>query len=353
MGALIGKAQDELAALLAGYGEPAFRSRQLAEWIYRKRARSFDEMTNLPQALRQRLTEGHAVRSMTPEAERTSGDGATKHTMRLGDDRVIECVHLPYPERVSVCLSSQVGCPVGCAFCATGLGGFERNLTAGEMVEQFLWMQDLHSNRRISHAVFMGMGEPLLNVANVIKAANILRSEVQVSARNLTISTVGIVPGIYELAAARLPVGLAISLHAPDDAVRSALIPTARRWPISEILSAARHYRSETGRDVTYEYILLSGVNDTVDHARRLADLLHGERGSVNLIPYNPVAGLSSFSTSSAEQVAAFRGELQRRGLAVTQRMRRGRGAAGACGQLAGRTTGRRSTRMPGAARRA
>ncbi len=347
---LIGRRHDELVALLSDCGQPAYRARQLADWLYRKRAVSFDGMTNLPQSLRARLAEYYAVRSTTPQAARTSGDGATKHTIRLSDESVVECVHLPYPDRVSVCLSSQVGCPVGCAFCATGLGGYARNLTAGEIVEQWLWMQDLHSNRRISHGVFMGMGEPLLNTENVIKAVRLLRDEVQISARNLTISTVGIVPGMMQLAAAGLHVGLAVSLHAPDDRQRSELIPTTRRWPIAEIMAAARRYRAETGRDVTYEYILLAGANDTMDHARRLAELLAAERGAVNLIPYNPVAGLAGFASPSSDRVAAFRAELHRLGIAVTERSRRGRGAVGACGQLAGDAAGRRVGRRIGVA---
>ena len=323
---LVGKGHDELVALMADRGHPAYRARQLADWIYQKRAASFEAMTDLPQSLRRSLADEFTIRSSVPETGKTSGDGATKHLIRLDDSAAIECV---------------------------GLGGFGRNLSAGEMVEQWLWMQDLHPNRRISHGVFMGMGEPLLNTSNVVQAVRILRSEVQVSARNLTISTVGIVPGMIELASAHMPVGLAVSLHAPDDAERSELIPTTRRWPIADILSAARRYRAETGRDVTYEYILLAGVNDTMDHARRLADLLSTERGAVNLIPYNPVAGLSRFAAPSSERIAAFRAELQRTGLVVTERGRRGRGVVGACGQLAGDTVGRRRTRTAGLARNA
>jgi 23S rRNA (adenine2503-C2)-methyltransferase len=333
---LVGKTTDELRDMLALLGEPAFRARQIACWIYRKRAKSFDAMTDLPAKLRAQLAERCRVRSLEHISSHLSEDGATKHAVRLFDGQVIECVHLPYPARVSVCLSSQVGCPVGCAFCATGMGGYARNLTAGEIVEQFLLLQDLHPNRRITHAVFMGMGEPLLNTENTIRALRLLRDEVQVSARNLTISTVGIVPGIERLAETRIPVGLALSLHAPNDALRAELIPTARRWPIADVVAAARRYRQATGRDVTVEYILIAGVNDAPEQARELAELLRGEPGSVNLIPYNPVLGLPGFVAPSGERITAFRRVLESAGRTVTQRQRRGRGVAGACGQLAG-----------------
>jgi 23S rRNA (adenine2503-C2)-methyltransferase len=322
-------------------GASAFRGRQMAAWLYKKRAQNLDSMTDLPTSLRGALaTHGYVARSTAPFQAVRAEDGATKHSLRLADDAVIECVHLPYPDRVSVCLSSQVGCPVGCLFCATGLGGYTRNLTAGEIVEQCLWMQDLHPNRRITHAVFMGMGEPLLNLDAVEDSVRILRDEVGMSARHLTMSTVGIVPGMLRLADAGLPVGLAVSLHAPSDELRARLIPTARRWPIAEVVGAARTYRAKTGRDVTYEYLLIADVNDAPLHARRLGGLLRGEPATINLIPYNPVAAAEGMRAPAPERVVAFRSELESCGARVTQRARRGRGAAGACGQLAGRGQG-------------
>ncbi|NLH99341.1 MAG: 23S rRNA (adenine(2503)-C(2))-methyltransferase RlmN [Chthonomonadales bacterium] len=343
---LVGRSSSCLAQLMRDLGQPEYRARQLAAWIYRKRMTDYDAMSDLPADLRRSLAERYVIRSAVSERAAASKDGATKHLVRLADGLAVECVHLPYERRVSVCLSSQVGCPVGCTFCATGMGGFARNLTAGEIVEQFLLMQDLHPNRRITHAVFMGMGEPLLNIDNVVAAAHLLRDEVQVSARNLTISTVGIVPGIRALADADLAVGLALSLHAPNDAIRDRLIPSNRRWPLAEVMAAARAYRRATGRDVTFEYLLLAGHNDSAECARELAALLGDMPGAVNLIPYNPVEGAVAYETPSSARVRAFRAELEAAGRPVTQRARRGRGASGACGQLAGEAAGRRAPKL-------
>jgi len=337
MDALVGMAAADIAALVAPFGEPAYRGKQIAEWLYRRRSAHFDGMSNLPAKLRARLAESHVVRSLQSVEAVQSRDGATKHIARLGDGNFVESVHLPYPDRVSVCLSSQVGCPVRCAFCATGRDGLVRNLTTGEIVEQFLLMQDLHPNRRISHAVFMGMGEPLLNAEAVIGAIRLLRDEVQVSARNLTVSTVGIVHGMRQLTDAGLPVGLAVSVHAPTDELRARLIPTARGSSLAEVMDAACEYRRATGRDVTYEYLLLSGVNDGMEDAAALARLLKGRPGAVNLIAYNPVEGMAGFVSPAAERVEAFRRALEAHGRVVTQRQRRGSDVSGACGQLAGK----------------
>lgn len=335
--------------MLEAYGEPPYRGRQIAAWVYRKGVRSFEAMTDLPAALRQRLDGSIRVGSLTLHAAQTSADGAVKYAFRLHDGNIIESVYLPYTRYVSACLSTQVGCPAGCAFCATGRLGLIRNLDAGEIVEQYLLLQSNHPNRRISHVVFMGMGEPLLNVDETVEAARLLTTEVQLSARNLTISTVGVVPGIRRLAESGLRVNLAISVNAPDDTLRQQLVPTARKWPLKEILDAAAEFRNRTGRDVTYEYVLLGDVNDSVAHARELVRALRGYHGAVNLIPYNPVEGLGNFRTPSADAVAAFRAVLEREGRAVTVRQRRGHDIAGACGQLAGRPAdGMRRPRRPG-----
>ena len=328
--------------MLAEFGQPPYRARQMAAWLYRRQARSLSDMTDLPSSLRAALAERAVVRSLTPDRRMTSDDGATKLTFCCHDGEVIESVHLPYAERVSGCLSTQVGCPMECAFCATGRLGLKRNLTAGEIVEQYIALQDTFPNRRIGHVVFMGMGEPLLNFEETLKAVRLLVNEVQLSARNLTISTVGVVPGMMRLAEEGIPINLAVSLHAADDDLRQTLVPAARKWKIPEILAAAAEYRRRTGRDVTFEYVLLDGINDTVEHAVALAKLLHDQPGAVNLIPYNPVEGVGGFRTPERRRIEAFKQALRGAGRVVTERQRRGRGAHAACGQLAaGRRVGR------------
>jgi len=334
---MVGLTSEEIAAALQPLGTPRYRGAQVAHWIYRRFVASFDAMTDLPAGLRSDLESRYALRTATMMASDRAPDGAVKHVLRLGDGQTIECVYLPYAERVSVCLSTQAGCPVGCAFCATGRSGYARNLTAGEIAEQFLTMQADRPNRRISHAVYMGMGEPLLNLDNVLRSIRLLTKEVQVSARNLTLSTVGVAPGIRSLADSGVRIGLALSLHAPDDGLRSELIPTARKWPLAEVLGAVDYYREVTGRDVAFEYLLISGVNDSADHARRLAALLGRRRGAVNLIPYNPIEGAEGMAPPAAETIERFREALTSRGRVATVRMRRGRAARAACGQLRAR----------------
>lgn len=333
---LIGLTSSELTTLMTERGQPAYRGKQIARWLYSKRAASPSMMTDLPASLRTDLDTWAVARTLSAIRMDAAADGAIKYALQLRDGLAIEAVYLPYQDRVSVCLSSQVGCPAGCTFCATARMGLKRQLTAGEIVEQYLWLQDAQPNRRISHAVFMGMGEPLLNVEAVIQALRVLIVEVQVSARNLTVSTVGAVPGMLRLAESGLPVNLALSLHAPNDGLRAQLVPTARAWPLLQILSAADQYRLQTGRDVTYEYVLINNVNDSEAHARALTDLLDGHSGSVNLIPYNPVKGIEVYEPSTSDRIGRFRRILVAAGRTVTQRMRRGLAVSAACGQLAG-----------------
>ncbi len=349
MTALVGQSTAQLEGLLAAFGQPAYRARQVAAWIYRRRVHTFEDMTDLPAALRRDLASRFVIRTLVPEQSVTAPDEAAKYTFRLSDGNHIESVYLPYEDRVSACVSTQVGCPAGCAFCATGRLGLARNLTAGEIVEQYMALQDAYPNRRISHVVFMGMGEPLLNVDATLAAVRLLNKEVQLSARNLTISTVGIVPGILRLAEEGLPVNLALSIHAPDDSLRSQIVPMARKWRLGEILQAAARFRERTGRDATYEYVLLDGVNDAPSHATALARLLDGLRGSVNVIPYNSIEGLGDFRTPSRRRIEAFKRVLREAGCTVTERARRGEGAKAACGQLAGGS----ETRRPGRRRTA
>ncbi|MDH7569672.1 MAG: 23S rRNA (adenine(2503)-C(2))-methyltransferase RlmN [Armatimonadota bacterium] len=337
---LVGHTTAELEALMAQLGEPPYRGRQLAEWIYRRYAEDFAPMTDLPRTLRARLSAQGAVGLPRVAATNTGEDGTTKYLVRLGDGNAVECVWLPYRRWSSVCLSSQVGCPVGCSFCATGQMGFYRNLTPGEMVGQFL-VARRRSPVPITRAVFMGMGEPLLNYRNVLRAVHLLHDECGLGARHLTISTVGVVPGIRRLAREPLPVNLALSLHAPDDDLRATLIPLARRYPLAEVMAAVREYVEATHRKVTLEYLLLAGVNDSVEHAGQLARLIHWEaegRGllaGVNVIPYNETG--ARFRRPSEARIGRFMERLRSLGVSATRRLERGHEIAAACGQLANR----------------
>lgn len=335
MQSLIGLTTKELEAVAQEAGQSAYRGRQIATWLYKRGAEDFDAMSDLPRDLRARLAEHHTVGLPTVAHRDISEDGTIKYLMRQADNLTIESVYLPYPERVSVCLSTQIGCPAGCTFCATAQGGLARNLTAGEIVGQFLRMQQ-ESERRISHAVYMGMGEPLWNYEAVIKSLRLLGDEVGVSLRNLTVSTVGVVPGIRALAQEELPITLALSLHAPNDDLRATLIPTARKWKLDEILDACGEYVHNTHRNLTFEYLLIGGINDSPETARELGALLKRKKlpGNVNLIPFNYVETPQGFRRPTRESVTRFRQELEAAGRVTTQRMTRGHEIAAACGQL-------------------
>lgn len=334
MQSLLGKTTDELARIAQERGQPTYRGKQLSQWLYKRGAASIEAMSDLPQPFRQQLgadyTVGHAVIGHRDAAP----DGTVKYLLGLRDNEQIESVYLPYPDRVSVCVSSQVGCPAGCTFCATALGGLARNLTAGEIVDQILTLQIDNPTRRISHCVYMGMGEPLLNYDEVIQSVRVLSGEVGMSPRHITISTVGVAPGILALAEENLPVTLALSLHAPEDALRETLIPTARKWRLAEILDACRVYHEKTKRNLTFEYLLLSELNDTPEQATALAKLLRGLPGNVNLIPFNYVETPEGFKRPSVERIKAFRAALEAGGRVTTQRMERGHAISAACGQL-------------------
>jgi 23S rRNA (adenine2503-C2)-methyltransferase len=329
---LLGLDTSELCALVQELGVPAYRGQQLAEWIYRHGVHNFDETTSLPEKLRARLSREYEIgRSETVAAQR-SRDGTIKLLLKLSDGSMVETVGIPYADRFSCCLSTQVGCPVGCVFCATGLGGFTRNLTAGEIVDQVLAVQEAAGDRRVDHVVFMGMGEPLLNYEATLKAMHLLNNELGIAMRHLTVSTVGYVAGIRRLAQEKMQATLAVSLHAPTDALRRRLIP-GMKWSVPEIIAACREYFRQTGRRVTFEYCLLEGVNDGTVEAQELARLLQGMNCHVNLIPYNPVSGLS-FHTRSRKRIKAFREVLEGADIQVTQRVQRGSDIDAACGQL-------------------
>lgn len=343
---LIGLNTDELRALVQKSGEPAYRGNQLVEWIYRREAYTFEEMTNLPVRIRAQLSQEYEVgRSQTLSVQR-SRDTTTKLLLAMRDGAKVETVGLPYADRFSCCVSTQVGCPVACVFCATGLSGYTRNLTAGEIVEQVLAVQEAVRNeqlqigshtRRIDHVTFMGMGEPLLNQTATMKAIRLLKNELGISMRHLTLSTVGFVPGIRKLAQEKMQITLAVSLHAPNDDLRRKLIPGMIKSSVPEILDACREYVKLTGRRVTIQYCLLDGINDGNAEAHELARVLHGLNCHVNLIPFNPVSGLT-LQTPLRKRVRAFREILDSAGIRVTQRLQRGVGIDAACGQLRHRT---------------
>ena len=332
---LLGLTTAELIARLAEAGQPAFRGRQVAKWIYERGAADFEAMTDLPKALRAELAERYRIGRAPVVTRHVARDGTQKLLLELADGQRIEAVALPWPDRVSVCVSSQTGCAIGCRFCATGYLGHGRNLSPGEMADQILAAGEA-LGRPATHAVFMGMGEPLANLGAVLAAIGLWRDELGLSPRRVTVSTVGLPPAMARLAAADVPVTLAVSLHSADDKLRAQLIPTvARTYSVDDVLAAARAYADQTGRRVTYEVVLLAGVNDRLRDAELLARRL--KRGEhVNLIPLNAV-GESDYRAPYRDDVARFRSILEAAGLSVTQRQARGDDIAGACGQLRAR----------------
>jgi len=356
---LLGFTFDELRAWLMDAGEPAYRSRQLADAIYHQLTPSFEQMSALPAALREQLAETATIASPQTRALVASKDGRTrKLLLALRDGRLIETVLMLYPAspegraRATVCVSTQAGCAYGCTFCATGQMGFERHLTAGEIVAQVLYFARELRERpwfapdgqlidHVTNLVFMGMGEPLHNYDNTLKALRILNMPegLRIGARHMTVSTVGLVPGILRLAEEPLQVNLAISLHAPNNAMRLRTMPVTRKYPIEQVLEAVRAYAARTGRQVTFEYVLLSGVNDADEHARELAQLLAPlkQLGHVNLIPVNQTA--AGYQPPSGERIRAFRETLRAGGVTSSVRAERGDDIAAACGQLRTRET--------------
>ena len=334
-------------AFAADIGEPGFRGEQIHRWIHVDLAGSFDEMTNLSKPLRATLTERFGVVFAPPAVVKTGDRGTThKALFRFDGGAPAETVLMAYPERATVCISSQAGCGMGCPFCATGQMGLQRNLSAGEIVAQVLWAARTLRNlplpdgwsKRPSNVVFMGMGEPLANFERVWEAVEQIHDAdgFNMSARGITISTVGLLPGIRRLATAPLPVTLALSLHAPNDELRSTLVPLNERYPIAALLEACRAHRKAHGRRVSIEYAMIGGVNDSDAHAKELAKLLRGDDFHVNLIPLNPTPGFAG-PGSPAKQIERFRVALESGGINATVRRNRGTDIDAACGQLGAR----------------
>jgi len=323
---------ERLKETLAGLGQPAFRADQVWRWASTGAA-SYEAMTNLPLELRRRLAQEVPFSTLSVENEARARDGTVKVLFRTHDGRPVEAVLMQYRDgRRSLCLSSQSGCPLTCTFCATGQMRFGRNLSASEILDQALHFRRIV---QVDHAVFMGMGEPMLNLDSVLAACDRL-GDIGITPRRTAISTVGWVPGIERLAAHPPPLRLALSLHAADPALRSELMPVNDRYPLDQVLEACRAYWGRKRRRVFVEYVMLAGVNDSVAQARQLAERLDPGIFKVNLIPYTPTG--SDFQGSSPKAIAAFRQTLEQRRLPVTVRLTRGREIAAACGQLAARS---------------
>jgi 23S rRNA (adenine2503-C2)-methyltransferase len=334
--------RSSLEALVAALGERPFRARQLFRWLHQKGAAGLGEMTDVPRALREALAARTRLTTLERAGEQRSLDGTIKWTWRTRDGKLVESVYMPEPDRRTLCLSTQVGCAVGCTFCLTGTMGLARNLEAGEIVDQvhranrrLVELGAAEGPRPLTNLVFMGMGEPLANFANLKAALGLLLAEdgPQFSQRHVTVSTSGVVPMIRRLGE-ETPVKLAVSLNATTDAQRDELMPINRRWPIAELLAACREFPARNGRRITFEYVLLGGVNDSPDDARRLAQLVRGIPAKVNLIPYNANPGLP-YVAPPAARVVEFQEALAARHLTVVVRRPRGRDIAAACGQLA------------------
>ena len=361
---LLGLTRPSLEAFVAELGSKPFRARQLMQWLYKRGVGSFAEMTDLAKELRARLAERALVQPPQILSVQRSADGTTKWLLEADARQAFEMVFIPEPDRGTLCISSQVGCALDCSFCATAQQGFNRNLTTAEIVGQ-VWLAEQElaraerargaepaaapygEQRHVTNVVFMGMGEPLANFRNVVPALQILLDDYgfDLSRRRVTLSTSGLVPQIYKLAE-ETNVALAVSLHAPDDKLRNELVPINRKHPIAELLQACWHYLDEqNGRSVTFEYVMLAGVNDSPAQARALARLLHGHPAKVNLIPFNPFPG-TRYTRSPAPTIQRFRDELLQRGVLATIRRTRGDDIDAACGQLAGRVVDRTTVRL-------
>jgi len=327
---------EELKEFVKELGFEPYRAKQIAQWLYKKRVKSFDEMTNLSKKARELLSQKARIDVLKTVKVEESSDGTRKYLFELLDGNRIESVFIPEKDWNTLCVSTQVGCPAGCKFCLTAKDGFTRNLTAAEIVDQYIHVQrDVGEDRRISNVVFMGMGEPLLNFDNVKKAVEIMthRDMLDLSTRKVTVSTVGVVPGIERMAKEMNKVKLAVSLHATTDEQREKIVPMNRRWPIGEIMEALRRYPADNNRRIMIEYVMLKGVNDSLEDARRLVKLIKGIPVKVNLIPFNPYPG-APFSPTPREDIEKFQKVLWDHNIAAFIRDSRGQDISAACGML-------------------
>ena len=338
---IFGMTLEELQEEFSAARLEKYRAKQVASWLYQKHAKSFAAMTNLPKSLRAALSEKYCIDVPALRTRLDAADGRTsKFLLAFADDAAVEAVLMRQPYGNSICISTQAGCNMGCAFCASTLHGLARDLTAGEMLAEVLFIEEMleKEGEKVDTMVLMGSGEPLMNYANVVRFLRLLHEDyvLNMSYRSIAISTSGIVPAIDLLAEEGMPVTLSISLHAPRDDLRSELMPINRRYPLADVVAAGRRYAEKTGRRVTYEYILIRDVNDGEREARELAELLRGQLASVNLIPINPVAE-RGFERPAEERTAAFCRFLERRRITATIRREMGSDIQAACGQLRNR----------------
>ena len=333
---LLGASVTELTAWVQQQGQPGYRGKQLHDSIYNKGVRSLADISVFPKNWRSEVADIPIGRSSL-HYRSVAPDDTVKYLLKLDDGEIVETVGIPSDKRLTVCVSTQVGCPMACDFCATGKGGYKRNLSRAEIVDQVLTVQE-DFQERVSNVVFMGMGEPLLNTENVILAIKSINQDIGIGARSLTLSTVGIRDRILEVAEHQLQITLAVSLHAPNQALREQLIPSAKPYPIEDLLAECREYVEITGRRVSFEYVLLAGVNDLPEHALELSKRLRGFQSHVNLIPYNPIQEVD-YKRPTRDRIEAFVNVLQQQNTAVSVRYSRGLEADAACGQL--RTTKR------------
>lgn len=327
--------EHELQEFMLSLGEKKFRAEQVYQWLHKKLVTDFEEMTNLSESLRAKLKEKCRLTALTAEKVQVSqADGTSKFLFRLYDGNLIESVLMKYHHGNSVCISSQVGCNMGCRFCASTLDGMVRNLTPSEMLDQIYRIQTI-SGERVDNIVIMGSGEPMDNYDNVIRFLELINAEkgLNISARNITVSTCGLVPKIYQLADLKLQITLAISLHAPNDDLRRTMMPVANKYSIAEIMEACRYYISKTGRRISFEYSLVKDVNDTKECAGQLIKLVKGMNCHVNLIPVNPIKE-RDYRQSEKRAIEDFKNKLEKNGINVTIRREMGRDIDGACGQL-------------------
>ena len=334
---LSGMTLDELEKLTESMKATKFRAKQIHNWIYAKSVSSVDEMTNLSKDFRERLKQIAKVTDTKIKTKQVSSDGTIKYLVEYPDGECVETVLMRFDNRANLtaCVSSQVGCAVNCSFCATGKGGFKRNLTSSEIIEQVLTIQR-DTGLKVTNIVFMGQGEPLLNLDNVLNALDIFNNDFQIGARRITISTSGIIPGILKLADLQLQSTLAISLHAPNHELRKEIMPIENRYPLTELKKALINYIEKTGRRITIEYILIHGFNDTVPVAKELAYFLKDLKCNINLIPYNSVKE-NDYKKPSNGDIMKFKYLLEHSGKKVTVRLERGADIDAACGQLRGR----------------
>ena len=335
-GDVCGLTRAELEAELKSCGEPAYRAAQIFDWVYKKLAFSWEEMSSLPKALREKLITAIPFPVLIEKDLHVSEDGTRKFLFALSDGQLIETVYIPTEKRATLCISSQAGCKYACRFCASGLGGFKRQLSAGEIIAQVLWaMKECRDHGEVTHIVFMGVGEPFDNYGNVMKAVRLLNAPegFQIAARRITISTCGVIEGIRRLSDEGLQIELSVSLHASDDKLRSELMPVNRKYPLRELMAACRAYATKTNRQVTFEYIMIKDVTCTDKAARELTALLKGWLTKINLIAYNPVSEFT-YLPPSKEEILQFKSSLEHKGLITTWRTPRGKDIAAACGQL-------------------